>query len=188
MLDLKTTSVMWKLRPATRAWSRGWRRASREPTHATFISREGCLVGAQMAWRLVRQVLVLMTVAAVATLAIAPAVASPGGEAAPESVAPVHRLALVAEETAGHDSTFTASFESSTGGDSWTPAAGEQMTFAYVTDGAGYVTGINGGPVGSMTCVTDQAGQCTITVRTEAPGDSVVTAVTGSLSASAVVR
>ena len=58
------------------------------------------------------------------------------------------------------------------------------MSFAYVTDGAGFVSAVNGGPIGSMSCATDDAGRCTITVRTELPGDSVVTATTRSFSAS----
>jgi hypothetical protein len=73
-------------------------------------------------WRLVRQVLLVSSVAALGALAIAPAVA------------------------------FSAD-----GGDTWTPAAGERVSFAYVTDGAGLVTAVNGGPVGSMTCATDAA-------------------------------
>ncbi len=144
----------------------------------------------QMTWRLVRQVLLLITVAALGVLAIAPAVAStgdgPGGSAAAGG-AVVHRLGLApqAAATAGNDSTLIATLESSSdGGATWGPAAGQAMTFAYVTDGAGLVTAINGGPIGSMSCSSDAAGQCTITVRTEAPGESVVTAVAGAVSAS----
>ncbi|MGH8992878.1 MAG: hypothetical protein ACRDZ7_15320 [Acidimicrobiia bacterium] len=143
-----------------------------------------------MTWRLVRQVLLLMTVAAVGVLAIAPAVASSddSGKVAGTGRPAVHRLTLVPGPAHGQDSTFTATVEASVdGGATWAPAAGEQVTFAYVTDGAGYVTAINDGPIGSMSCVTDGAGQCRISVHTDVPGDAVVTAVAGSLSASAVV-
>jgi hypothetical protein len=144
-------------------------------------------------WRLVRQVFLVMTMAALGALAIAPAVASndaPGKAPGAAGGEIVHRLALVPEpvDAAGSDSTFTATLESSVdGGASWEPAAGEQVTFAYVTDGAGLVTAVNGGPAGSMTCATDTAGACTITVRSEVAGDSVVTASARSLSASAPV-
>jgi hypothetical protein len=146
--------------------------------------------GADMTWRLVRQSLLLVTVAAVAAVAIAPAVASTGGTVEPSGAAsaPVHRLALAASSSIGADTTFTATLEASTdGGAGWAPAAGETVTFAYVTDGAGHVSAVNGGPIGSMSCVTDGAGKCTITVHTDAPGDAVVTAVSRSASASSVV-
>ncbi len=150
--------------------------------------------GASVMWRLVRQVVLLMTVAALGVVAIAPAVAStpgPGGTL-PATSGAAHRLALVREagDAAGLDraSTFSVTLESSRdGGGSWEPVRGEQVSFAYVTDGAGLVTAVNGGPVGAMTCATDTAGHCTITVRTEVPGESVVTATVGSLSASAWV-
>ncbi|MGH9038000.1 MAG: hypothetical protein ACRD0O_19755 [Acidimicrobiia bacterium] len=141
-----------------------------------------------MTWRLVRQVLLVMTVAILGALAVAPAVASDGVGAVSGAV---YRLALVPEagDAAGGDSTFSATVErSADGGETWTPAAGEPVSFAYVTDGAGLVTAVNGGPVGSMTCATDTAGQCSITVRSEVPGDSVVTASSGSLNASVAVR
>ncbi|MDQ3946545.1 MAG: hypothetical protein M3357_15620 [Actinomycetota bacterium] len=149
--------------------------------------------GASVMWRLVRQVVLLMTVAALGVVAIAPAVASTtgsGGMSRAAVGATVHRLTLVPEagDAAGADTTFTVTLESSTdGGASWEPAGGEQVSFAYVTDGAGLVTAVNGGPVGAMTCATDTAGHCSITVRTEVPGEAVVTATVGSLSASAWV-
>ena len=149
--------------------------------------------GARMTWRLVRQVLLVMIVAALGALAIAPAVASDGaGSTLPDPLgATVHRLVLAPEAGAGSggESTFTATVEQSgDGGATWAPAAGEPVTFAYVTDGAGTVTAVNGGPVGAMSCATDAAGHCTITVRTEVPGDSVVTASSGSLNASTAVQ
>jgi hypothetical protein len=149
--------------------------------------------GAHLTWRLVRHVFLLMTVAALGALAIAPAVAATGEPAGAAGVAggeTVHRLALVPEAAnpAGSDSTFTATLErSGDGGDTWRPAAGEEMSFAYVTDGAGLVTAVNGGPIGSMTCAADRAGHCTITVRSELPGDSVVAVSAGVLRASARV-
>jgi hypothetical protein len=72
-------------------------------------------------------------------------------------------------------------------GASWRPATGEQVTFAYVSDGAGAVTAVNGGPVGSMSCATDASGQCTVAVRTDASGDAVVTASARGLSASVLL-
>jgi hypothetical protein len=149
--------------------------------------------GSFMAWRLVRQVFMLMTVAALGVLAVAPAVASthaPGELSRDGGGTTVHHLVLVPEAgaVAGEEDTFTATLESSgDGGDTWAPATGEPVSFAYVTDGAGFVSAVNGGPVGYMTCATDDNGQCTITVRTESPGDSVVTAAARSVSASARV-
>jgi hypothetical protein len=146
--------------------------------------------GAYVTWRLVRQVLLVMTVAALGALAIAPAVASSDASSGPSGDAggaTARRLALVPEpgDAAGGEGTFTATLEfSADRGDTWKPAAGEQLSFAYVTDGAGLVTAVNGGRVGSMSCVTDTAGHCTITVRSDVPGDSVVTASSGSLNAS----
>lgn len=147
--------------------------------------------GSFMTWRLVRQVFMVMTVAALGAVVVAPAVAStggPGDASRDGGGVTVHRLVLAPEAgAAGDEDTFTATLEfSGDGGDTWAPAAGEPVAFAYVTDGAGFVTAVNGEPVGAMTCVTDDAGQCTITVRSEAPGESVVTASAGSLSASAL--
>ena len=149
------------------------------------------MVGAFTTWRLVRQVLMVMTVAALGVLVVAPAVAWTGGrgEAADAGDrATIFRLALLPEAAAGGVSTFVATVEvSRDAGDTWEAAAGEGVSFAYVTDGAGSVTAVNGGPVGSMACATDGLGRCTISVRTESPGDSVVTAAARSLSASAPV-
>ena len=147
--------------------------------------------GASTTWRVIRQIVLLVTVAAAAALAIAPAVASTGGTGEPPAAAApaVQRLGLVPSATAGSDTTFTATVESSSdGGATWAPATGEAVTFAYVTDGAGYVSAVNGGPVGAMSCRTDAAGRCTVTVHTDAPGDAVVTAVSSSAQASTAVN
>ncbi|MGH9041506.1 MAG: hypothetical protein ACRDZ3_14880 [Acidimicrobiia bacterium] len=142
-------------------------------------------MGGQLTWRLVRQVFLLMAVAVVAALAVAPAVASTDASEAPASGGGgERRLTLVSADAAGTERSFTATLESSAG-DGWQAVAGEEITFAYVTDGAGSVTAVNGGPVGSMRCESDSSGRCTITVRTDEPGAGVVMALSGSLSASA---
>ncbi|MGH8976306.1 MAG: hypothetical protein ACRD0C_24215, partial [Acidimicrobiia bacterium] len=93
-----------------------------------------------------------------------------------------------AAPASGAERLFTATVEASDdAGASWGPAAGEPVAFAYVTDGAGAVTAVNGGPVGSMGCASDAAGQCTVTVRTDAPGEGVVTASARGLSASVLL-
>ncbi len=148
--------------------------------------------GARVTWRLVRQVVLLMTVAAVGVLAIAPAVASSsaGGAEADAGGGTTYRVALTpaAVDASGAEQVFEATVEASDdGGTSWGPAAGEAVTFAYVTDGAGSVVAVNGGPVGSMSCATDVAGHCTITVRTDAPGEAVVTATAQGQSASVLL-
>jgi hypothetical protein len=149
--------------------------------------------GAHVTWRLVRQVVLLMTVAALGVLAIAPAVASfndgdgPGAGTGSRSSYRV-ALAPAAVADSGAENVFVATVESShDSGASWGPAAGEAVTFAYVTDGAGAVVAVNGGPVGSMSCATDAAGHCTITVRTDAPGEAVVTATAQGQSASVLL-
>lgn len=138
--------------------------------------------GAHLTWRLVRQVFLLMAVAVVAALAVAPAVASIDAPAVSSGVGE-RRLTLVPAESAGPDRTFRATLESSVAG-GWQAVAGEEITFAYVTDGAGSVIAVNGGPGDSMRCATGSAGGCTITVRTDVPGEAVVLAMAGSLSAS----
>jgi hypothetical protein len=142
-------------------------------------------------WRLVRQVVLLITVAAVGVLAIAPAVASSsdaGGAVGETGAVTIHRVALAPGGDAGEDREFVATVDASDdGGLSWRPAAGEAVTFAYVTDGAGSVVAVNGGPVGSMSCATDAGGHCTITVRTDAPGDAALTASARGQSASVLL-
>ena len=148
--------------------------------------------GARVTWRLVRQVVLLMTVAAIGVLAVAPAVASSsdgdGGTVPGIAAATIHRVTLAPAGGTNGDRNFTAAVESSDDdGASWRPAAGEVVTFAYVTDGAGSVVAVNGGPVGSMSCAADAAGHCTVTVRTDAPGDAVVTASARGQSASVLL-
>jgi hypothetical protein len=146
--------------------------------------------GARVTWRLVRQVVLLMTVAVLGVLAIAPAVASSSDgdrTGADAGAGTSYRVALTpaAVAASGAENVFVATVETSDdGGASWGPAAGEAVTFAYVTDGAGSVVAVNGGPVGSMSCATDAAGRCTVTVRTDAPGDAALTATAQEKSAS----
>jgi hypothetical protein len=149
--------------------------------------------GAHVTWRLVRQVVLLMTVAAMGVVVVAPAVASsadPNPAVAGTGAAPRYRVALAPDpvSTSGPEGVFVATVAASDdAGASWRPARGEQVTFAYVTDGAGAVTAVNGGPVGSMGCATDALGRCTVTVRTDAPGDAVITASARGLSASVLL-
>jgi hypothetical protein len=134
-----------------------------------------------------------MTVAAMGVVVVAPAVASsadPDPMVAGTGAATRYRVALAPDSVSipGPESVFVATVAASDdAGASWRPARGERVTFAYVSDGAGAVTAVNGGPVGSMSCASDASGRCTVTVRTDASGDAVVTASARGLSASVLL-
>jgi hypothetical protein len=105
-----------------------------------------------------------------------------GAVMAPSHSAPSYRLALTPDAPEAGQ-VFTARLDrSDNGGRSWTGAAGQPLTFAFVGEGA--VTAISGSR-GGMKCTTSAAGTCTVTV--DSPGDSLLTASFDDLTATAPV-
>jgi len=115
-----------------------------------------------------------------AVVAALPAAAEPG--AGPSAGPASYRLGL--ERAASGEQVFTASVERSVdGGRSWAPAAGEDITFAFV--GEGSVVAIKGGAVNGMVCTTPASGACTVALDSDNPESSTLAAVSGDAAASA---